>query len=943
MTFRPEDWPLMKEVFEGARALSADARPSYLATACGDDEALRQEVELLLTSHQRAKSFLETPAAVLFDEPMVTKSLEGQRIGAYQLSSQMGAGGMGEVYRARDTKLNRGVAIKVLLPAVANDPDRLARFSREAQVLASLNHPNIAQIHGLEESDGVRALVMELVEGQTLADRIAKGAIPFEEALPIAEQIALALEAAHEQGIIHRDLKPANIMVRPDGRVKVLDFGLAKAVWGTEESRDFLQLTAVTRLETGVGHIVGSPAYMSPEQARGKDVDERTDIWAFGCLLYELLTGRQAFQGEMLSDTNAAVLEREPDWNILPPKTPAKVRELLRHCLQKDTALRLDDIAVARTTIEEIQQTRRSPRAVFGMIAVGVVIIAALAGVLHFTRRAGPSPLRRYAIPLPANAPVEGALALSNDARRLVYKSSAAGPLYLRKMDTGEVTPIAGTENGDLPFFSPDGEWIGFYSAVDEAIKKVALSGGPPITIAKLPQLIRGAIWLPENSILFASPGKRFSQVSASGGTPQPLETYNPKETEGQRWPTLLPDGRHLLYTINNYSGNYESAKIAVLSLRDQTSKIVLEGGTFPRYCCGHLVYSHSGDLFAVPFDADALQIKGSPIPVADAVGGLDLIGLAYADVASDGTLVYAPRNSLAEQRELVWIDRMGATTPISAVRRNYRRLALSPDGAHLAVIADEHGRSDLWMYEFGRDLWRRLTTADSVLTVAWAPDSSRIFFSSGRSGSQDVYSMPIDGSAPARDVTRDKSNWQMPFSVSPDNRYVLVLRDQRPLRILLLDLQHPDRMERLVPSAGDQGGAAFSPDGRWFAFVSNEAGQAKVYLSKFPDAGRKWLVSDRSGYNRGFSRDMAPFWRRDGRELYYVDGKKLMAVDMSPPMIGKARVLFETDLAVAGIATDGQRFIGIRSAKVPPATQLNVITGLFDNLKTRQRRPGAK
>ena len=569
------------------------------------------------------------------------------------------------------------------------------------------------------------------------------------------------------------------------------------------------------------------------------------------------------------------------------------------------------------------------------MIAVGVVIIAALAGLLHFIGRPAPSPLRRYVIPLPPNAPVGGALALSNDARRLVYKSLPGAPLYLRKMDTGEVTPIAGTENGDLPFFSPDGEWIGFYSAVDGAIKKVALSGGSPITIDKVRQSIRGATWSRENSILFALPGKRFSQVSASGGTAQPLGTYDPKETAGERWPTLLPDGRHLLYTINNYSGNYERAKIAVLSLKDQTSRIVLEGGTFPRYCCGHLLYSHSGDLFAVPFDADALKITGAPIPVADEVGGLDLIGLAYADVASDGTLVYAPRNSLAEQRELVWIDRKGATTPISAVRRNYQRLALSPDGAQLAVVVDEHGRNDLWLYEFGRDLWRRLTTGDYVFSLAWAPDSSRIFFSSGRSGSQDVYSMPIDGSAAARDVTRDKSNWQMPLSVSPDNRYVLVLRDVHPLRILLLDLQHPDRMERLVSSANDQGRAAFSPDGLWFAFVSTEAGQREVYLSKFPNAGRKWLVSN-GGVRLGLDGStVAPFWRRDGRELYYVNGKKLMVVDMSPPMIGKPRVLFENDLVVADIASDGQRFVGIRSEKVPPATQLNVIIGLFDNLQT--------
>jgi Tol biopolymer transport system component len=332
-----------------------------------------------------------------------------------------------------------------------------------------------------------------------------------------------------------------------------------------------------------------------------------------------------------------------------------------------------------------------------------------------------------------------------------------------------------------------------------------------------------------------------------------------------------------------------------------------------------------------VPFDADALKITGAPIPVADEVRGWDGVGLAFADVASDGTLVYVPRNPLAEQRELVWIDRKGAATPISARRRDYQQAKLSPDGAQLAAVVEEHGRRDLWLYEFRRDLWRRLTTGETVITAVWSPDSSQIFFSSGRSGGQDIYSMPIDGSAPARDVTRDKANWQMPVSVSPDNRYVLVIRQQREsLHILLLDVQHPDRMEILVSSASD---AAFSPDGKWFAFVADEAGHDEVYLARFPDASRKWLVSSGGGNT--------PIWRRDGRELYYANGKKLMAVDMSQPSIGKARVLFENELEVTDIASDGQRFIGFRSEKVPPTTQLNVITGLFDNLQALQRRPG--
>ena len=921
-----ERWRRTEELFHAALDFAPEARTAFLDANC-EDADLRREVDVLLLNEKEAGSFLESPVIEELTASIAAAGLRpGRQFGPHRIVSRLGAGGMGEVYRAHDDELDRDVAIKILPSEFARDPDRMARFRREARTLASLNHPNIAAIYGLEESDDVGCLVLELVEGETL-----RGPLPVAMALDYAHQVAQALETSHRKGIIHRDLKPANVKVTPEGKVKVLDFGLAKAL-GDEHDEVRSSTTTPFGTVTLTGHLIGTPGYMSPEQARGKALDNRSDIWAFGCLLYELLTGKRAFGGETAAATIANVLEGEPDWDALPPKTPSRIRDLLRHCLHKDVALRVDDIAVARTAIEQIQQVRRSPRAIIAMVAAGVVVIAALAGLLQFTRRAAPSPLRRYAIPLPPNAPVEGALALSNDARRLVYKSSAGAPLYLRKMDTGEVTPIAGTEDGDLPFFSPDGEWVGFYSEVDGAIKKVALSGGSPITIDKVPQTIRGALWSRDNSILYAPQGKRFAKVSASGGTSQSLGTYDPKETQGERWPALLPDGRHLLYTINNYSGNYEKAKIAVLSVSDQTSRVLLEGGTFPRYCCGHLIYSHSGGLFAVPFDVGALKITGAPIAVADEVGGLDLIGLAYADVASDGTFVYAPRNSLAEQRELVWIDRQGATTPISAMRRNYQwPLALSPDGAQLAVVVQEHGRSDLWLYEFGRNLWRRLTAGDYVLSVAWAPDSRRIFFSSGRSGTQDVYSMPINGSAAPREVTSDKSNWQMPLSVSPDNRYVMVMRQSHPTRILLLDLQHPAWMQRLVPSREEQGIAAFSPDGRWFVFVLTEAGQREVYVSKFPDTGRKWLVSKGGGYR--------PFWGRDGREIYYFKGKKLMVVDVSPPMIGNARVLFESDLFVAGIAKDGQHFVGIRSEKAPPATQINVITGLFDNLQTLQRR----
>jgi Tol biopolymer transport system component len=555
MSLRPENWPLLKEVFEGARALSPDARLSYLAAACGDDERLRQEVELLLTSHQRAKSFLETPAAVLFGDPMVTKSLEGQRIGAYQLSSRIGAGGMGEVYRARDTKLNRGVAIKVLLPAVASDPDRLARFSREAQLLASLNHPNIAQIHGLEESGGVRALVMELVEGPTLADRIAKGSIPIDEALAIAEQIALALEAAHEQGIVHRDLKPANIKVRPDGRAKVLDFGLAKAVWGTEERQDFSQLTTVARLQTVVGHIVGSPPYMSPEQARGQNVDERTDIWAFGCVLYEMLTGRRAFQGEVLSDTIAAVLEREPDWKLVPSATPASIRELLRRCLDKAPTRRLQKIADARKTIERAQ--RRWSRWQVAASAAAVLALGTLAiGATVWSRGATRSRDRFDWVQLTMLPDSVSQPALSPDGRMLAFLRGAdtflpTGQVYVKLLPDGEPVQLTHDDSRKMsPAFSPDGSRVA-YTSVDREFRwdtwVVPVLGGEPQPLLRNAS---GLIWTGPRQVLFSEMRKspHMGIVAADESRIGQRDVYLPAHEYSMAHRSYAsPDGKSIL------------------------------------------------------------------------------------------------------------------------------------------------------------------------------------------------------------------------------------------------------------------------------------------------------------------------------------------------------------------------------------------------------------
>ena len=527
MTLPREAWPRLKEAFEGARALASDARPAYLAEVCNGDEALRHEVELLLAHHDQAASFLETPVMPLDDSP-VTTSLEGQCIGPYQIAALIGTGGMGEVYRARDTKLNRHVAIKVLLPAVANDPDRLARFSREAQLLAALNHPHIAQIHGLEDAGGLHALVMELVEGPTLADRIARGAIPIDEALPMATQIAEALEAAHEQGIIHRDLKPANIKVREDGTVKVLDFGLAKALDPTSgAAEDAMTSPGPGARATEAGVILGTAAYMSPEQARGRLVDKRTDIWAFGCVLYEMLTGRPVFAGETMSDLLAAVLTTDPVWTTLPEETPAPIRKLLRRCLEKDRKRRLDSAADARLEIDEVLAappgeasvvTRPRPTWQKWSIAAAVliVLIVGAAAAVKFRRQPAAYPMH-FAIPVIGEV---SQLALSSDGRLLAFVTpdgtTGRNMLFVQTIGQQQATPLAGTEGASYPFWSPDAAYVGFFA--NGNLMKVRLSGGPAYTIVAVTRSARGASWGSKNIIVYSRiAGGPLWRVNADG------------------------------------------------------------------------------------------------------------------------------------------------------------------------------------------------------------------------------------------------------------------------------------------------------------------------------------------------------------------------------------------------------------------------------------------
>jgi eukaryotic-like serine/threonine-protein kinase len=651
----------------------------------------------------------------------------GTRLGPYEITAQIGVGGMGEVYRATDTNLKRAVAIKVLPETVAADAERLARFQREAEVLASLNHPNIAIIHGLEKSDGMTGLVMELVEGPTLADRIGQGPIPIDEALAIAKQIAEALEAAHEQGIIHRDLKPPNVKVRDDGTVKVLDFGLAKIIEGEARSSSSLSMspTITTPAMTQAGVILGTAAYMSPEQAKGRLADKRSDVWAFGCVLYEMLAGRRVFQGDDVTDVLVAVLSKEPDWTALPAATPPAIHRVLRRSLERDRRRRLADIADARLELEEAliapaieAVPAAGPRAALWrrlMLPIGSAVVAAsLAGWVAWTMRPVVSrPVTRFSITLPAGGrflPIESTrhlVAVSPDGSRIAYVAN--GRLYLRMRD--QLPAVAITE-AVSPFFSSDGQWLGFWQ--EGQLKKVSVNGGAPIVLCASANPL-GASWAADDTILYGQGPGGIWRVSAAGGTPENLVKVNAGERA--HGPQLLPGGRVVLFTLAQGGEIWDDAKIVVQSLDGGTRHVVVRGGTDARYLpTGHLVYAFHGSLRAQPFDVGRLEVTGLPVPlvddVAQSVGGVS--GAAQFAVSGDGTLVYVPSLSVVATARFFWVDRMGHEEPVSAPPGLYLVPKLSPDGGRVAyfTVADNNpGSTDIWIYEFRRRVSERITS----------------------------------------------------------------------------------------------------------------------------------------------------------------------------------------------------------------------------------------
>jgi eukaryotic-like serine/threonine-protein kinase len=876
----------------------------------------------------------------------------GTRVGPYEILSAIGAGGMGEVYRARDTKLNRDVALKILPDAFADDPERLARFTREAKTLAALNHPNIAHIHGLEESSGVRALVMELVEGEDLSQPIARGAIPLDEPLLIAKQIAEALEAAHEQGIIHRDLKPANIKIRSDGAVKVLDFGLAKAMDACVGRPGELvsQSPTITTpaMMTGLGMILGTAAYMSPEQARGRTVDKRADIWAYGCVLFEMLTGRRAFEGELISDVLASVLKTEPNWQALPAGTPAALRRLLGRCLEKDPRRRLQAIGEARVQIEDLLSGAPEPitrpaaplRAALSpqlaLAAVAVVVIGAVAVTASWLSRPVASRVTRTNIAAtgPAALTINGLdrdLAISPDGSRVVYIGNNGTQLFVRALDALESVAIA-TGQIREPFVSPDGQWVGFVDGLN-TLKKVAISGGPSIQLTTLDGAPQGATWLPDDTIVFATnnPSTGLQRVSANGGTFAVVTRPDHHRDEVDHvWPEVLPGGRVVLFTITARTGGLDNASIAAFDLHTQTSTILVRGGLNAHYVeSGHLVYIAAGTLRAVSFDLRTLAVRGPAVPVVPRLV-TTRSGAGEFGVARDGTLVYVdvtPGSQSARARTLVWVDRKGKEERIAAPTRSYEAPRISPDGKQVALaITDQEG--DIWVWDLGRADLRRLTFDPGVDTFpAWTPDSHRIVFSSQSGGALNLWWKAANETSPAEQLTTSADN-QWPTSVSSDGKQV-VLTELTPTSrdLMLLTLDESRRVTPLLQTPFDELRGSLSPDGHWLAYESNSSGQFEIWVRPFPNTSVAQYQISTSGGTR-------PVWAHNGKELFFigVDGT-LMGVPVEATATtwnaGAPTKRLEPRYYTGGgnpnrsydVSSDDRRFLMIKAASADPTT----------------------
>jgi serine/threonine-protein kinase len=974
MTNDASRWNRVKQLLGAALDRPLAERDRFLYEACGDDFDLRTEVDSLLRAHAEAGDFANRPAAEAFasfaaattDGPMPFEQTlrAGDSLGVYEIADRLGAGGMGQVYRARDRALGRDVAVKALPPVFAADPERRAWLVREARLLAQLNHPHIAAIYGLEQSGKVPALVLELVEGPTLAERLTRGPLMLKEALSVAQQIAEALEAAHERGIIHRDLKPANIKFTRDGVIKVLDFGLAKAIAGDAPGPDLTQLRAETISRVG-GVIMGTVGYMSPEQATGDPIDKRTDIWAFGCVLFEMVAGRRAFGDGDSGGLAASVVLREPSWDALPQQLPRSLRRLIQRCLERDARQRLGDIAAARFVLEELANVvegfdareRPSAKAAVGgwrqpiwrwvaAASLAAMLVSAAIGmaVLRHTIPPPHESVTRTTIALTgarALTPtgVDRGFALSPDGMHFVYVGNSGTQLFVRAANALDPVVIATGTNLRSPFVSRDGQWVAFFER--GALRKVRITGGTPATLAELNNAEgpRGAAWASDDTLIVAtnSPTTGLLAIPADGGTPVILTRPDRSRGEAQHlWPEPLPAGGSVLFTITSQNGGLEAARIAVLDLRTRTQKTVLRGGTHAQYLAsGHLVYAAARTLRAIAFDAARLDVRGADALVVPRLQIMPQGGADFA-VSGAGTLVYLEALGGADPgmfRSLVWVDRSGHEEPIPTPPRAYMYPRISPDATRLALdIRDQD--NDIWIWDFERTTLTRLTIDPSVdRAPEWTRDSRRIIFTSNRSGADNLWWQAADGTGGAEQLTMS-ANAQFCTGTTPDGAAAIFV-ERMPTRgqdLKQLSLNGSRRIAPLLETRFNQANGVVSRDGHWIAYESDSSGQTEIYVRPFPDTSAgQWQVSTGGGTR--------PLWAPNGGELFYVGSapsNALMRVPVdphgmtwragTPTRLLEGRYFASNPQRSYDISADGQRFVMIKPSGPDEAAQPSLV-----------------
>jgi serine/threonine protein kinase len=899
-------------------------------------------------------------------------SMIGKTLAHYDITSELGKGGMGEVYRARDRKLDRDVAIKILPEEFAKDADRIARFQREAKLLASLNHPGIAAIHGLEESNGTNFLVLELVEGETLADRLKRGAIPLEESLKLALQIVEALESAHEKGIIHRDLKPANIKVTPEGKVKVLDFGLAKAFAGEQAETNLSNSPTLSDLATQRGIILGTAAYMPPEQARGMIVDKRADIWAFGCVLFEMLTGRPAFSGKDVTDILAAVIRSDPEWSSLPWNLHERLREVIERCLKKEPGDRYHDISDVRLDIQRVLadpggvliqpkkdvEPRTRLRTVLPWVSAAVLLTAAAAGAAFWMLRPHePHRVVRFDYGLPegqqlsdANASV---LAASPDGEHFAYSTPKG--LYLRSVNEWTAKLIPGTEGPtQQPFFSPDGECVGYFTPTTNQLKRIAVSGGASIVLCNVDDLY-GASWTADNTIVYGTAGG-IMKVSANGGTPEFLLKSEPMLFLD---PQILPDGESVLFT----SLNYQPHRIMVQSLKSGKRKALFAGDAARYLPTGHIVYASGDNLWAVPFDPGSLEPAGGPVSIVEGVfhstvplyAVSDSGMLVYVHGTTAATTATSTTSPAAAGRTLVWVDREGKEESLAAPPNAYNFPMISPDGTRVALSVNVDSNMDIYVWDLVRNTLARLTFDKALdVTPIWTPDGKRILYFSFRGGKAGaVYRKAADGTGKEELIGSAPDRVLIPSSLSRDGKDLVVTEvdlslTKRSIGILSMEGDHA--LKSILQEGNFFTEPSMSPDGHWIAYASGESSNAptQIYVRPFPEVDKgMWQVSTHGG--------SSPLWSRDGKELFYFGSENsvmAVAVETKPSFsLGTPKRLFQSiyqrsDYSLGSdwdLSSDGKRFLMI---KIPGTTgkvaseavprSINVVLNWLEELKER-------